>query len=365
MSSNYGLFASGRRSASPTSGTSRATSGRGHSPALTAVASVMAATRLTPVAEDIAMEEEADRAAERAGGVGISLRQLSHGHVLPRAGAATAAPAVSDVLELIPSEYRSSLSPMLFKIGDAASKLQNVIYQVDELLADRAAKNFKNKVLAPVGMPNLQICKIVADNNPEWKSGLEKEYERSCLKMLDECLKIKRNERDSLENCLAARDYVPPLVKKCKDVYDGLLRTSTTVEVTFDGEGNPQFGDPISSDLLKVQFHELCKSLPTLAARIIQIRRSQVIASHNKKERKTEIKEAARLRAATAPVEKTVEQLVQQEVRKKLGGLKMSKRGIGKVKKTPGKKSSPKKKTSKKNSSKPGGASGSAKKNSK
>ncbi|KAI6101996.1 hypothetical protein EV401DRAFT_2025345 [Pisolithus croceorrhizus] len=236
MSSNYGLFA----------GTSRATSGRGHSPALTAVASVMAATGSLP-RKPTALRSEPVAWVE-------ALRQLSHGHVLPRGRRG----------------YRRA----------GASKLQTLFIKLTSCSPIEQQKTLKNKVLAPVGMPNLQICKIVADNNPEWKSGLEKEYE-------------KLNERDSLENCLAARDYVPPLVKKCKD-------------------GNPQFGDPISSDLLKVH-------LPTLAARIIQIRRSQVIASHNKKERKTEIKEAARLRAATAPVEKTVEQLVQQEVRKKMG----------------------------------------------
>lgn len=311
------------------------------------------------------MEGAADAAAEVAGGVGISLRQLSHGHVLPRAGAATAAPAVSDILELIPSEYRAALSPMIFKVGDAAVKLQNSIYAVDDLLADKANKNWKNKALAPVGMPNVQICKVVADANPGWKEALEKEWEKSCGRLIDQVIAIKRSERQALENVLAAREWLPPMVAKAQEIYHGLQTTSGNLEVTFKEDGSVKFGDQLSSDLLKVQYHELCKSLPTLVSRVIQIRRSQVISSRQKAERKAEIKSAAELRAGNAAAGKTVEQLVQQEVRKRLGGLKMSKRGIGKVKKTPGSTSSPKKKTSKKNSSKPGGASASAKKKSK
>lgn len=284
------------------------------SPALGPITEVMAGLDLRSVA--LADDHPAQEAISRSSDL------LNAGGLMPRAGAALECTTITQVIEVIPSEYREELRRPLLELGDDANKYESLRMQVSRLESNVAAARLgpEFKGIKP---PKVQVSKGAAPNTEAEVAALIAGTRTYALSCQSQALAIKKAELEYYSGRLDHKFYLPGLLDKVHSIFLALKERSVVTAVTVDADDMAPTLHEAAAEFvphhLRAQYNSLCHELPTICIKIVNLTRARLFAQKAKKERKQEIRERA---VAAAPDlagnGKTIAQLVQAEVAKRL-----------------------------------------------
>ncbi|KAI5989394.1 hypothetical protein F5J12DRAFT_897928 [Pisolithus orientalis] len=305
---------------------------------------------------------------------GWTPQDLVDGNVQLRSGAAAEAQTITQVIDLLPVEYRSSLRPKFFGIVDIATKRELVANQINRLRVDKIAGRIPN-FLRSCKPPTVQFSKQARTALPNLSEAIVEGHKQYQLELLEAVIKEKEKEERQLQASLNIVAITNRLYETMAVIYDELKSSSLVPKDPKKMlEGAPEDMDEdedlVPAPHIQAIYNSLIHEVPNLVARVIVLARARIVAEESKRKKKKELKDVA---AATAgefvPDKSSIAKMVAAQVKRQLNakGPKPGKgaKGGKKKKDASGESKAKKKKSSKKNSDKQSKASDSKKAKSK
>lgn len=243
----------------------------------------------------------------------------------------------SEIMGLVPTDFREALRPELRRLVDLAAKKGGVDASLNNLRKHVAAGTFPSQILG-MHVPKLQITKDWAGENPDEMTAIADAHFAYQVAQLSRMVSAKEAESAWLGSQIHQAQYLDRLTAVVDRVTGEVEPHYAQAVMSIDGQTVLRWD---TSTEFKRQVADFKLDLPHLCTRLIIIERNKQVAVEQKAEAKKKLKEAADIEMSEDTTEqRRISDLVEKAVAARLksvgqgsaGKKKPAQKGKGKGK---------------------------------